>query len=69
MLDAADRMLGAPGDPFLPLAVFLVTASYFLPMHAAGNESTFCELDLSSAEGRQELYDALEYLVNGSLDS
>ncbi len=69
LLDAAEKLLGAPGSPFAPLAAFLVMASYLLPIHAIENESTFNGLDLATEAGRQELYDAVAYLIDGLPDS
>ncbi|WP_262248526.1 hypothetical protein [Parapedobacter soli] len=67
LLTAADRLLGSREIPFLPMAVFLVGACYFLPFHAAQNLSTFCGLDLTTEEGKKEVYDAVAYLVNDVL--
>src|SRR5690606_38719880 len=54
LLTAADRLLGSREIPFLPMALFLVGACYFLPIHAAQNLSTFCGLDLTTEEGKKE---------------
>jgi len=64
LLAAADRLLGSREIPFLPMAVFLVGACYFLPFHAAQNLSTFCGLDLATEEGKNEVYEGVAYLVD-----
>ena len=64
LLTAADRLLGSREIPFLPMAVFLVGACYFLPFHAAQNLSTFCGLDLTTEEGREAVYEGVAYLVD-----
>jgi AcrR family transcriptional regulator len=67
---AGELVFGSLTDPYFGenagryrgVAAVLVAGIYYLNLHAAVNTGTFCGIDLSSAEGRQHIREALSFL-------
>lgn len=59
-----DPHFGEKSKKFRAIAAILVAGSYHLNMFTAHNATTFCGLDMKSEEGRQEVKNAIEDIID-----
>jgi AcrR family transcriptional regulator len=59
-----DPHFGEKSKKFRAIAAILVAGSYHLNMFTAHNATTFCGLDMKSEEGRQEVRNAIEDIID-----
>ncbi|MFL9832854.1 TetR/AcrR family transcriptional regulator [Chryseobacterium terrae] len=59
-----DPHFGEKSVNFRAIAALLVAGSYHLNMFTAHNATTFCGIDMKSEEGRQEVKNAIEDIID-----
>lgn len=59
---------GESTPTFRAIAAIMVSGLYYLDLYAAHNGSIFCGVDIASADGRQEIKKAMDFLVDQTYD-
>lgn len=63
LFELVDQQFDNPEVNFRAISAINVAATYYLAMHSAHNEGTFCELKIHTEEGKEEIKKAIR-LIN-----
>jgi AcrR family transcriptional regulator len=63
-----DPYFGENAGRYRAVAAILVAGIYYLNLHAATNEGTFCGIGLNSEDGRKQIREALSFLNNQAFE-
>ncbi|WP_443946710.1 TetR/AcrR family transcriptional regulator [Pedobacter sp. AW1-32] len=61
-----DPHFGHQAKRFRAVTALLISGIYYLDIYATTNEATFCGLDLKTIEGRTEIKEALNFLIDST---
>lgn len=60
----SDPHFGEMATRYRAIMALLISGIYYLDIYAATNNSTFCGLDIKSKEGRAEIEEALNFIID-----
>ena len=64
LLEKAEPLFKGSGKSFKGVTALLVSAIYYMVLHAKKNESTICGIDVNSAAGQKEILDTIDQIVD-----
>ncbi len=64
MLQKADEIFNDTRVDYPATIAILVSAIYYTVLHVKSNGSTMCGIDMSSTEGKERLFKAMERLLD-----
>lgn len=68
-LEMAENHFKATGIDIRAISALAVSGIYYSILHARVNDSTFCGIDLKTAEGRERIINALRSLITLAFDA
>lgn len=68
LIDKAMPMFEGSGKSIKGVTAILVSAIYYMVLHAKKNESTICGIDINSKEGQQEILKTIDQIVDWTFD-
>ena len=68
LIDNAMPMFEGSDKSIKGVTAILVSAIYYMVLHAKKNESTICGIDLNSKDGQQEILTTIDQIVDWAFD-
>lgn len=68
LIDKATPMFEGSGKSIKGVTAILVSAIYYMVLHAKKNESTICGIDINSVEGQREILKTIDQIVYWAFD-
>ena len=63
-----DPHFGNKSGRYRAITALLISGIYYLDIYSTNNSNTFCGLDVKSKEGREEIREALSFLIDKTYD-